>query len=157
MKAIVAFISGVLFSVGLTLGGMTNPDNILSFFDFFGNWNYSLMFVMGGGVAVYAAFYWLTQKREKPLFDSSYYIPKNKTIDEKLVTGAALFGIGWGIGGFCPGPAIVSTFAAQKNAFIFVIAMGVGMFLHQMYETLATKSPSLNKLSFDKEEGTIGG
>ena len=132
MKAIaLGAVSGALFGVGLSISGMTQPAKVLGFLDVTGRWDASLAFVMGGAVAVYALAYRLIRRRSGPLFDTEFHVPAGKTIDTPLLVGAALFGIGWGLGGFCPGPALVSLGAAAPNAAWFVLAMTAGMLLQR--------------------------
>ena len=132
MKAIaLGAVSGALFGVGLAISGMTQPAKVLGFLDVTGPWDASLAFVMGGAVAVYALAYRLIRRRSGPLFDAEFHVPASKTIDPPLLVGAALFGIGWGLGGFCPGPALVSLGAAAPNAAWFVLAMTAGMLLQR--------------------------
>ena len=109
MNAVLAsFVSGVLFAVGLGVGGTTKPAKVTAFLDFFGDWDPSLAFVMIGAILMHAVLYRLIRRRPVPLFASAFSIPTRTDIDTRLVGGAALFGIGWGLGGFCPGPAVTS-------------------------------------------------
>lgn len=125
----VAFFSGVIFAVGLAMSGMTQPQKVLAFLDVFGAWDPSLMFVMVGAIAVYALGYRTIVKRSKPLFDKKFDLPKKKAVDRDLVTGAILFGIGWGLVGFCPGPALTALVAFRWEPTLFVLAMFAGMAL----------------------------
>lgn len=123
VKGIIAFSVGVLFAVGLGLSGMTRPEKVIGFLDFFGNWDPTLVFVMGGAVMVYLSSY--------KLFGSQH--PPNKgPIDRRLLAGAALFGAGWGLAGYCPGPALTSLGAGIDRAVIFVAAMLAGMLLFRV-------------------------
>ena len=128
MNVIIAsLLSGLLFSFGLIVSGMSNPARVLNFLDFSTNWDATLAFVMGGAIAIAApGIYWV-RKRNKPLFADSFDIPTSKVIDSKLITGSAMFGIGWGISGFCPGPAVVAIASLQSDVLLFVGAMVVGM------------------------------
>lgn len=141
---VAAFASGALFALGLLVGGMTLPSKIFGFLDFFGDWDPSLMFVMAGAILVNAPLtYWLRQK-EKPLLQQRFSIPTSNApwrsqINTPLVVGAALFGIGWGLGGYCPGPALVALSAPARSddvhgALVFTAAMLVGMALFSMYD-----------------------
>lgn len=118
MKKILYFISGSIFGVGLIVSGMSNPQKVLSFLDIFGNWDPSLMFVMVGAISITAIYFIVT---------------KNKSIkqntDKKLIVGSSIFGIGWGLVGICPGPAIVVLGSANIKGVIFFIALLIGMFL----------------------------
>lgn len=122
-----SFIAGLLFAVGLGLAGMTQPQKIIAFLDVTGAWDPSLMFVMGGALAVHLVTYRLVTKRKNPLFDSTFHIPTRNEINAKLVIGSALFGIGWGLSGFCPGPALVSLANPETSVLIFVASMLIGM------------------------------
>ncbi|MCC6810642.1 MAG: hypothetical protein IT381_24640 [Deltaproteobacteria bacterium] len=108
MRAFVAAISGVLFALGLGLSGMTDPRNVAAFLDVFGAWSPALAFVMGGALAVYASAFRFAKKRGEPILDGKLHLPSERRITGRLVAGALLFGVGWGLSGYCPGPAIVS-------------------------------------------------
>jgi len=137
MNALVgAFVSGLIFAIGLALSGMTQPAKVIAFLDIQGNWDPSLAFVMGGAVLAYALLYRLIRRRQTPLFSPTFSIPTRTDIDLRLLGGAALFGIGWGLGGFCPGPAIVSLVSGQASVFIFVTAMIAGMYLFKLVDNL---------------------
>lgn len=127
---IISFICGIFFSIGLGISGMTQPQKVVGFLDFFGEWNPSLAFVMGGAVLSYLTLQLLIQRHfSKPVLEGSFQIPSRKDLDPSLIIGALLFGLGWGLGGYCPGPAITSLGSGSLNAMLFVFAMGVGMFL----------------------------
>lgn len=133
MKAnLTAFIGGVVFAVGLGISGMTMPSKIVGFLDFTGAWDASLAFVMVGAIVVYTIVFRLAIRRPAPVFAAGFGIPKRSAIDPPLLAGAALFGIGWGLGGFCPGPAIVSLAWTAAPVVIFVVAMCAGMYLHAL-------------------------
>jgi uncharacterized protein len=129
-STLAAFVAGVIFAIGLAIGGMTKPAKIVGFLDFTGNWDPSLMFVMGGAVMTHTILYRLIRKRPTPLFTAAFSVPTRTDIDARLLGGAALFGIGWGLSGFCPGPAITSLASGQTSILIFVAAMIVGMYLY---------------------------
>lgn len=132
MKAVgyvTAFGSAFLFAVGLGIGGMLDPANVLGFLDFAGAWDPALMGVMGGGILVYAALHRLVLKRGRPLFHDAFTLPSRTRADARLLTGAVVFGVGWGLGGVCPGPAITSTFGGMTGMWIFIAAMFVGFVL----------------------------
>jgi uncharacterized membrane protein YedE/YeeE len=127
MKAVaVAFFSGVLFAIGLCVSGMTNPAKVIAFLDLAGAWDPSLAFVMAGALAVYAVIARLSLRAPRPLWSSRYFLPTARAIDRRLIAGAAVFGLGWGIAGYCPGPAIVNLAAPSPAGVTFVIAMAVG-------------------------------
>ncbi|MGE0822266.1 MAG: DUF6691 family protein [Candidatus Binatia bacterium] len=143
-----AFISGLIFAAGLAISGMTQPGKVTGFLDIFGNWDPSLAFVMVGAILVHTVLYRLIRQRATPLFAATFSVPTRKDIDPRLLGGAALFGIGWGIGGFCPGPAVVSLASGQTSVFIFVSAMIAGMYLYTLAEkgwVQRTPAPVQNK------------
>lgn len=129
-----AFISGLIFAVGLGLGGMTQPAKVVAFLDIAGNWDPSLAFVMGGAILVYAPLYRLIRRRQTPLFALSFSVPTRADIDPLLLGGAALFGIGWGLGGFCPGPGVVSLASGHAAVVTFVAAMLTGMYMFKLVD-----------------------
>jgi uncharacterized protein len=122
--------AGFLFAVGLAVSGMIQPTKVIGFLDFFGAWDPSLAFVMLGAAGVYlAAYRGLITRRVRPLYADRFLIPTGSTVDFRLLAGSAIFGIGWGLSGFCPGPALVSFGAASRSALWFVPAVLVGMVL----------------------------
>lgn len=123
----IAAISGLMFGFGLNLSEMVNPVRVLGFLDLFGEWDPTLAFVMGGALLVTIPGFAFARNRLRPLFAMEYSEPASKLVDKKLVTGAILFGIGWGLAGLCPGPAIVNIGSLNAQALIFVAAMLVGM------------------------------
>lgn len=128
-----AWLAGALFGLGLAVSGMTQPAKVIAFLDVGGHWDPSLAFVMLGAVGVYAAAYHgLAVKMPRPLWGPRFGIPTLTAIDLPLLAGAAIFGIGWGLGGFCPGPALVAFGADASAALWFVPAMLLGMLLHQL-------------------------
>lgn len=129
MRAIISLIAGLVFGTGLIISGMANPAKVQNFLDLFGSWDPSLAFVMGGAIAIgYPAFY-IASRMNKPLVAGEFSLPTKTDLDRRLVTGSALFGIGWGLGGFCPGPAITAISAGNQGTFMFVAAMLAGMML----------------------------
>ena len=125
-----SFICGILFSLGLGISGMTQPQKVIGFLDVFGEWNPSLAFVMGGAVLSYLALQlWIQRNLSIPVLGGSFQIPSRNDLDRSLIIGALLFGSGWGLGGYCPGPAITSLGSGSFNALLFVVAMGIGMFV----------------------------
>ncbi|MGE0682949.1 MAG: DUF6691 family protein [Candidatus Binatia bacterium] len=131
-----AFVSGLIFAIGLGLGGMTQPAKVTAFLDFAGNWDPSLAFVMGGAILVYAPLYHWIRRRSTPLFASTFSIPARTDLDPRLLGGAALFGIGWGLGGFCPGPAVTSLASGHISVLTFVASMLAGMYLFKLIDNL---------------------
>lgn len=129
MKSIFSgLICGLLFGIGLTISTKVDPARVLGFLDIFGQWDPTLAFVMAGGLAVYLPIFYLVVKpKQKTLFNEPCHIPTNTQIDKKLLTGAAIFGIGWGLRGICPGPALVNLSGGLTSIFAFVISMLIGM------------------------------
>lgn len=127
MGKLSTLLSGLLFGTGLTISGMVNPMKILNFLDISGPWDPTLIFVMGSGLVVTLLGYQIIFKRNAPLFATSFRLPTSQDIDVKLLGGAALFGLGWGLTGFCPGPAIASVVFGKTESITFVIAMAAGM------------------------------
>ena len=121
------YLIGVMFGFGLIISGMTNPQKILNFLDITGFWDPSLIFVMGGAVLVGLGGFYLVTKRSEAFFGGALHIPKRRDITMPLIIGSVMFGAGWGIAGFCPGPAIVSLGSGQIKALVFVLAMLAGM------------------------------
>jgi uncharacterized membrane protein YedE/YeeE len=133
-EVLVALLSGTIFGAGLALGGMTNPARVRGFLDPLGAWDPTLAFVMGGAVLV-MALAWLGHKRmERPIFAESFSLPDRSDITVRLVGGSALFGVGWGIAGLCPGPGFAALAIAPRAAAIFVAAMLSGMLLVRLVE-----------------------
>lgn len=125
-----ALASGIVFGFGLSLSGMLNPVRVQGFLDIFGVWDPSLAFVLGGAVAVALIGVLMMKRMPYPAFDDSFHVPENRRIDAPLVIGSALFGLGWGIGGLCPGPAVASLSVGASQTVLVVVAMLVGMTLH---------------------------
>jgi uncharacterized protein len=134
MKTIfAAFFSALLFGLGLGISGMTLPSKVIGFLDVTGAWDPSLMFVMVGAISVNAIAYIFVKSRSKPVLTERFHIPSKKEIDWKLIVGAAMFGIGWGIGGFCPGPAIVSLVTGDRGVLGFFGSMIAGIVLFKLF------------------------
>ncbi len=129
MFNIISVLSGTIFGFGLALSGMLSPSKVIGFLDITGNWDPSLAFVMGGGVAVTVVSFHFILKRPHPLFGEKFHLPTASNIDRRLVIGAGLFGLGWGIGGLCPGPAISSLAYASPQVAVFVVAMVAGILI----------------------------
>jgi uncharacterized protein len=131
MSMLVQFLIGLLFGSGLVVAGMSDPAKVQNFLDLAaiptGGWDASLAFVMGAGTLVTYLGYRFVLKRKQPIFDSQFHMPKAKHIDAPIVVGPAIFGIGWGLGGFCPGPAFTALGTGSSQAIIFIVAMLVGM------------------------------
>lgn len=121
------YLIGVLFGWGLIISGMSNPQKILGFLDLAGSWDPSLIFVMAGAIIVGLAGFYVVSKRTEAFFGGALLIPKRRDISKPLIIGSLIFGVGWGIAGFCPGPALVALGAGHIKALVFVIAMLAGM------------------------------
>lgn len=134
-----ALFSGLVFGFGLILSGMTNPAKIIGFLDIFGSWDPSLALVMGGAIAVTLPAFYLLQKRQKTLLNLSFSWPSREDIDTPLVVGSALFGIGWGLAGLCPGPSTVALTSGMIEIAYFFAAMLAGMTLHSLYNKVRSE------------------
>jgi uncharacterized protein len=130
MKNMITFVSGLVFGIGLILAGMVNPAKVIGFLDVAGNWDASLAFVMAG--ALFVAFFAFRRIESQPvtIFNESIQLPNKTLINKELIIGSLIFGAGWALAGFCPGPAIVALGAGYQEALIFVIAMVAGIFIH---------------------------
>ena len=126
---IFSFLSGLIFGIGLTVSGMVNPAKVIAFLNILGNWDPSLVFVMVGAIIFSAPFFYILKNKKKPLFNSSFQIPSRTNIDRNLIIGSSLFGIGWGMVGLCPGPAVASIAFFQPLSILFVIAIMSGFYL----------------------------
>jgi hypothetical protein len=149
MKALfAAFGAGSLFAVGLAVSGMTKPSKVIGFLDVAGGWDPSLGLVMTAALAVSFIAYRLIRRRASPIFDVKFHLPTRKDIDWRLLVGGALFGVGWGLGGFCPGPGLVASAAGGMGAIVFVGGMTAGMLIeHAVARRIA------HKTHFDKNFG----
>ena len=134
------FLVGLLFGLGLILSGMTDPGKVLGFLDLAGLWDPSLAFVMGGAIAVGASAFAVAKKRTRSFLGGAMHVPTARDVDKRLVLGSLVFGVGWGLAGFCPGPAIVSAAAGQPKAMAFVVAMLAGMWLFEVLERWAQRT-----------------
>lgn len=132
LKILSALVSGAVFGLGLSISQMIDPVKVLDFLDVLGNWDPSLALVMAGAVIVSGGGVMLASKRTNPLFDVSFYLPNRKDIDRRLICGAILFGIGWGMTGLCPGPALANLFLGTWQAVVFVGSMVAGMVLFKV-------------------------
>ena len=126
-RTLLAVASGLLFGAGLAISDMINPARVLAFLDVAGAWDPTLAFVLGGALVPSAAAYLVKRRMESPVLEKRFHVPTNRTIDTPLVTGAVIFGLGWGLVGLCPGPAIAALVTLKWQAIVFVIAMIAGM------------------------------
>ncbi len=122
-------VIGLVFGIGLVISGMANPAKVLNFLDLFGNWDPSLIFVMGSAVLVTALGYRFVLRRPRPMIEGTFRVPPSLPVEPNLIVGPAIFGIGWGLGGFCPGPALTATGLLAAGTLVFVPMMFIGMWL----------------------------
>ncbi len=128
-----ALAAGVIFGVGLGISQMIDRQRVLGFLDLAGNWDPTLLFVLGGAVIVTVISFRFVLGRDVPLLSAKFYLPTRKDIDSRLIKGAAIFGIGWGIAGYCPGPGIAALATGDRNPIIFLVAMIAGMVVFDRY------------------------
>ena len=148
MQIVMALVSGLIFGLGLILSGMTDPSKVIGFLDLAGNWNPSLALVMGGAISVGYFAFRLAAKRQKAILGEVMRIPTATKIDRRLVLGGLTFGIGWGLAGYCPGPALASLAVGRFEPFLFVLAMLGGMAIFEMLERFsAANQQRAEKLS----------
>ncbi|SHI36922.1 hypothetical protein SAMN04488012_101158 [Palleronia salina] len=142
MKLLATYLVGLVFGVGISISGMANPAKVLNFFDIAGAWDPSLIFVMGGALVTTFLGYKLVFGRAAPVFDSAFSLPTARAIDAKLVGGAAVFGIGWGIAGFCPGGSLPALGTGRVEVFLFVAAVVAGLLIAR-----GTTAPFVRRVS----------
>ena len=136
LRYLSALLAGILFGLGLVISQMINPEKVISFLDVFGDWDPSLAFVMGGGLIVAAIGYRFVLRKDKPYAADAFHVPSNRAVDKKLASGAVLFGIGWGLVGLCPGPAIAGLWIGGLPIILFLGAMMLGMALFEAISRL---------------------
>ena len=139
-------IVGIIFGAGLTLSDMVNPARVQAFLDVAGAWDPTLLFVMGAAIIPSAVAYLIRRRMDRPFLESEFSIPENRGLDRPLIAGAVLFGIGWGLVGFCPGPAIAGLVLGAWQPWLFVLAMFAGMLIHSIVATPATRQALPNTL-----------
>ena len=127
MRFVLTFLIGLIFGIGIVISGMANPAKVLNFFDIAGTWDPSLMFVMGGALIATFIGYRFVLRRSAPLLDTQFHLPTRKDLDLRLIGGSAVFGVGWGISGFCPGGALPALGTGRVEVFIFVAALIAGI------------------------------
>lgn len=132
MQIVTAFVTGLLFGLGLILSGMTDPTKVTGFLDIAGTWNPSLIFVMGGAILVAMAAFRIAGTRTHALLGGAMHLPTARQIDKRLILGGVIFGIGWGLAGYCPGPALASLATGGSKPLIFVLAMLAGMATYEI-------------------------
>jgi uncharacterized membrane protein YedE/YeeE len=141
MHIIAIYLIGVIFGTGIVLSGMANPAKVINFFDIAGTWDPSLAFVMGGALITTAIGYRLVLGRARPIFDGRFNLPTARNLDARLIGGSAIFGIGWGIAGFCPGGALPALGTGLPDVFIFTAAMIAGIFGAKYLQSLSRPAP----------------
>ncbi|MDG1169268.1 MAG: YeeE/YedE family protein [Sulfitobacter sp.] len=139
MRLILSYIIGLIFGIGISISGMANPAKVLNFFDIAGSWDPSLAFVMGGALIVTFIGYRVVLKRPAPMMDSGFHLPTRKDLDLRLIGGSALFGVGWGIAGFCPGGALPALGTGRSEVLIFVGALVVGILAGKLLQNAMTR------------------
>ena len=132
-EKIFSLLSGIIFGVGLVISGMTNPEKVIGFLSITHNWDASLIFVMGGAIFITAPFFYLLKNRNKSLLELDINLPQKKDLDKKLIIGSSLFGIGWGLVGLCPGPAISSLALFEPITLIFLVTMYLGVLANKFF------------------------
>lgn len=129
-----AFIVGFIFAIGLGVSGMTQPQKVIGFLDIFGAWDPSLLFVMVGAIVVHFITYRLIRKKKTPWFEDEWHVPTRKEITPSLLVGGLIFGMGWGLAGYCPGPAVTSLASLESRPVIFVVSMIAGMVIFRLFD-----------------------
>ena len=132
-KIAAGLVSGLLFGAGLAIAGMTNPNKVLNFLDVTRGWDPSLAFVMAGAIPVSALAFWIGRRRVRPLFDKAFALPAATRVDPALLMGSALFGLGWGLSGYCPGPAVASLSSPDAPLLGFLLAVGIGLLMSSAF------------------------
>jgi len=140
MKLIFALFTGLVFGTGIAISGMMNPDKVFNFFDVAGTWDPSLAFVMGGAVVITFIGYRLVWRRDAPLLGGRFQIPTSNAIDARLIGGSAIFGIGWGIAGFCPGAAIPALGTGRWEVALFLVAVTAGFYVRRLIAAIQTSA-----------------
>jgi uncharacterized membrane protein YedE/YeeE len=135
-------VAGIIFGAGLALSDMVNPARVQAFLDVAGAWDPTLMFVMGAALVPSAIAYLIRGRMTRPLLGNRFFIPESRTLDRQLLIGAAMFGIGWGLVGFCPGPAVAGLVLGAWQPWLFVVAMLAGMALHHLFTAIRAPAPA---------------
>lgn len=139
-RSLSALLIGLIFGAGIALSGMINPAKVLNFFDIFGQWDPSLAFVLGGALSVTALGYRLVLRQPRPVLDNQFHLPQKTQLDRPLILGSVVFGIGWGIAGFCPGGALPALGLLKPQAWIFVTALLCGIWIAKTWRTRSTQA-----------------
>lgn len=139
MKIVLSFVTGLIFGIGLIVSGMSDPVKVMGFLDWFGEWDPTLLYVMVGAILTVSIGYVLILKRPKPILTNEFQVPKNKTINKRLIGGSAVFGLGWGMSGYCPGPAAVNISFNPTDALVFLFFMIAGFYVAKTLLSSTTK------------------
>lgn len=139
MKLITTYLIGLIFGFGISISGMINPAKVLNFFDIAGTWDPSLMFVMGGALITTFVGYRLIFCRQVPILGEVFNLPSSQTVDSRLIAGSAVFGVGWGIAGFCPGGALPALGTGQSQVFIYAAALVAGIFIAKFLQSITAR------------------
>jgi uncharacterized membrane protein YedE/YeeE len=150
-KNLIGLLTGLIFGFGLAISGMTQPEKVLNFLDMAGRWDPSLLFVLGGAVGVTLVAFRFILRRNKPVLDSRYYFSDATKIDQPLVLGAVMFGVGWGIGGYCPGPAVTLLAAPSWELWVFLPSMLLGIFLQKLWAARNDKKTIVAEVSSEND------
>lgn len=153
MAALASFLCGLIFGIGLLISGMTQPAKVLGFLDVFGRWDPTLAFVMAGAVAASSAGYAIARRSQRPIIAAQHLWPTRTDIDRPLVVGSALFGIGWGLVGLCPGPAVVNLATLSPRLIVFVIAMIAGMSAQEIWRSRAPTAKAIEDAALANSDG----
>ena len=138
IRHLTSFVAGLIFAAGLGLSQMTNPNKVLSFLDFFGDWDPSLALVMGAALGLNVFLFRTILRRPRPVFDVEFHLPTSTTIDRRLLLGSALFGLGWGLSGYCPGAALAAAPTGSPTVLLFLGAMAIGMGVFHAFDRFGT-------------------
>ena len=153
MQALASFLCGLIFGSGLMISGMTQPTKILGFLDIFGRWDPTLAFVMAGALAISSLGYALARRQIRPVIAAQHFWPKKTDINRPLVIGSLLFGIGWGLVGLCPGPALENLASLSPRVFVFVIAMMAGMSVFDLWQRQAPSAVEFENAALANSDG----
>ena len=153
MQALATFLCGLIFGSGLVISGMTQPVKVLGFLDIFGRWDPTLAFVMAAALAVSSMGYWLARRQRQPLLATQHFWPNRTDIDRSLVVGSVLFGVGWGLAGLCPGPALVNLASLSPRVFVFVMAMIAGMSALDLWQRRVPSAPAIENAALASPDG----
>ena len=153
MQAVASFLCGLIFGSGLLISGMTQPAKVLGFLDIFGRWDPTLAFVMAGALAVSSVGYALARRQIRPVIAAEHFWPKKTDINRPLVIGSLLFGIGWGLVGLCPGPALENLASLSPRVFVFVMAVIAGMSVFDMWQRQATSAIEFENAALANSDG----